>query len=151
MLIDTYERLGMIREAAQLRDRYGQIKMDLQVEGLFKEALRAVARQDLETAVVKYKKALEMDPNNAVFHSNLGYIYFDIGLSGLALEEQKKALEINPDMANAHYGLALIYTKTGRLDLAKTHWKEYLRISPSGYYSRKAEHELRSLEEKADK
>src|SRR3989344_7272327 len=52
---------------------------------------------NLNNAISEYKKAIELEPNNFRFHSNLGSAFIKKGDNKAALEEYKKALSLKPD------------------------------------------------------
>lgn len=62
-----------------------------------------------DKAIATFKKALELDPNYADAHNNLGTVYKANGLWEKALEEFKQATLSNPDHALAHLNLAIVY------------------------------------------
>lgn len=53
--------------------------------------------KDLNKAVLYYKAAVQMDPNNAAAHQSLGSAYYGLGQKPEALAEYQKALAINPN------------------------------------------------------
>ncbi len=48
-------------------------------------------------AVAEFQKALQMDPNNALYHEHLGFFYYRTERYDLAEREVRQALEILPD------------------------------------------------------
>jgi tetratricopeptide (TPR) repeat protein len=53
--------------------------------------------KDLNKAVLYYKAAVQMDPNNAAAHQSLGSAYYGLGQKPEALAEYQKSLAINPN------------------------------------------------------
>ena len=51
-----------------------------------------------DDAVRSYKRALELNPQNASAHCNLGYVLMQQGKLDDAIREFQKTLEIDPDM-----------------------------------------------------
>ena len=64
------------------------------------------ARQ-YKKAVVVFQHALDMTPESAVLHSNLGATYLAMGKHKDAVESFKKALALNPELTEAHVGLGM--------------------------------------------
>jgi len=64
---------------------------------------------DLEKVKWHFKKAIEIDPNFAEAHVNLGKVYYNEGEFDKAQENCLKALQIRPDLLSAHLSLAWIY------------------------------------------
>lgn len=144
-LISIYKKFNKQEELNRIIRMYEAAKIFNTGEEHFQKALKAFLERRYEDAIEEYKKSIEANPYNPSAHSNLGYIYFDLGLIEKAYEYQKNAINLDPEFANAHYGLALIYKRLGDREGAIRHWQEYLRIEPKGYYARKAKEELRKL------
>jgi len=63
-------------------------------------------RNEYQTAVQDFTRALEIDPKMAVGYMNRGYVYNDLRLATKAEQDFRKALELNPKYGEAHLGLA---------------------------------------------
>ena len=63
-------------------------------------------RNEYETAVREFTRALEIDPKMAVGYMNRGYVYNDMRLPTKAEQDFRKALALNPQYGEAHLGLA---------------------------------------------
>jgi pentatricopeptide repeat protein len=145
-LADIYSRLGMEDKARKTEQMFKTAEIAKEGEEHFRKGVRAYLEKKLDIAEQEFRKSIEANPSNPTPYSNLGYVYFDLGMIDKAFEYQKRAIDIDPDFANAHYGVALIYKKWAQTDLAKKHWGEYLRIEPEGYFSRKAKEEIETLQ-----
>lgn len=144
-LIVLYQKLGMTEEAEETVKAYEKVKTYSEGEEHFQKGLKAYEAQRYELALEEFKQSIKVNPFNPASFSNIGYIYYDIGLTDKAYEYQRNAIDLDPEFANAHYGLALIHRKSGDMEGAKRHWEEYLRIEPKGYFARKAKEELSKL------
>jgi Flp pilus assembly protein TadD len=85
---------------------------------------------DWQGAERMYRKALEINPNNAEVHSNLGVVLAARKRGDEAVAHYRKALEIKPDYANAHYNLGVLLAKIERVDEAIDHFQKALEINP---------------------
>lgn len=92
---------------------------------------------DEERALEYYQKALELDDNFALVHSNLGALYYSIYLRtkrsadlGRSIDYFKKAIECDPTLAIAYRGLGICYRVAGRADAAVSVWERSLELSP---------------------
>ena len=148
LLIGAYMELGMEDKVAKARQAYERAALVKGGEEHFKAGLKAYMGQEYKAAIEEFKESIKVNPANPASYSNLGYVYFDIGIIDKAYECQRKAIDIDPNFANAHYGLALIYKNLGDFKAARRHWEEYLRIEPAGYFSRKAKEEIEALRDK---
>ncbi|HNO77707.1 MAG TPA: tetratricopeptide repeat protein [Phycisphaerae bacterium] len=53
-------------------------------------------RGDLDTALLHYRQALAMEPNNANVHKGLGMLHLKAGRQDLAIKSLHRSLELNP-------------------------------------------------------
>ncbi|MGH9845665.1 MAG: tetratricopeptide repeat protein [Blastocatellia bacterium] len=72
--------------------------------------LRARRAGDLDAAIREFKRVVELAPNLAAAHVNLGAVYFDKNDYDNAIPLLKRALELNADLPGAHHmlGVALL-------------------------------------------
>jgi tetratricopeptide (TPR) repeat protein len=72
--------------------------------------LRAKRAGDLEAAIREFKRVVELAPNLAAAHANLGAVYFEQKDYDHAIPSLRRALELNPDLPGAHsmLGVALL-------------------------------------------
>lgn len=145
-LATSYRRLGMQEKAAEAEQALLLAQSDSAAKEHFQNAIRYYREKRPREAIEEYRKSIEMNPNNPVAYSNLGFLYYDIYELDRSLYYQQKALELDPQYANAHYGMAIVFTRMREVERARTHWKEYLKLEPSGYYARRAKEELALLE-----
>ena len=78
----------------------------------------------LTEAKQSYRKAVELKPDFAEAHYNLGYVFDEIGQTKNAILSYKKAIECDPTHSSAHYNLARAQLA---VDDFKNGWKEYER------------------------
>ena len=62
----------------------------------------------LKEAELSVRKAIELNPNYAFAHLNLGRILKDLGNLKEAELSVRKAIELNPNSSNAYYNLSAI-------------------------------------------
>jgi len=72
---------------------------------------------------------LQLDPNYAEAHNNLGAIYLNEGELVAAIREIEAAVRLKPGLASAHYSLFLAYEQKGDLKKAASHLREYVDLS----------------------
>ena len=75
-------------------------------------------------ALTQFKKALDSDPLNLTFNTNLATGYRDARQYDVALDEYKKTIEMDPNYASAHDNLATLYRDMGKYDLWLEEWKK---------------------------
>ena len=84
----------------------------------------------LDSAVANYRRALEIKPDFAEAHCNLGLALQDLGQLEGAMASYKRALEIKPDFAEAHNNLGNTLQGLGQLEDAMASYKCALEINP---------------------
>ena len=83
-----------------------------------------------ELAIVEYKKAIALAPEEIPPRHNLVVAYLMLGRLTDAERELKEALLIEPDSHILHGNLGYVYIKQGRLKEAEREFIEALRIKP---------------------
>ncbi|MFZ5810345.1 MAG: tetratricopeptide repeat protein [Chloroflexota bacterium] len=120
------------------------------IQGLIEEGHSAAWEQDWERAVTLYKKALELDQQNAGAWSSLGLAYIELGRFKEAYEAYFRAAKIKPDdpipveklaqlanelgQAQQAAGFALrageLYLKNREVQKAVENWAYAVRCTP---------------------
>ena len=98
-----------------------------------------------ESSAEYYRKALEVNPDYALAHFNLGNLYDEQNDFVQAAFHYQAALRLDPRYADAHYNLALLYQAHGETMKALQHWSAYLRLDPASSWAAIARRELEKL------
>jgi tetratricopeptide (TPR) repeat protein len=89
-------------------------------------------KQDQEKSLDYYNKVLQVDPNEAAIHNNIGNLYAEMGKPMDAAAEFKKAAELDPNHASGYYfNLGAIMVNKGQMDEAATALKKATDIDPT--------------------
>jgi tetratricopeptide (TPR) repeat protein len=83
-----------------------------------------------DLAMIEYKKAIEILPQYAKAHSNLGYAHFEKGQYDRAIAEFTKAIDIDPLYAKAYNNRGLVYFTRGEYDRAIHDYDKAIEIDP---------------------
>lgn len=89
------------------------------------------AMGDDTLATQSFKKAAEVDENNAVAWNNLGTRYLDAGDAGTALSCFEYALQLDPRFVQAHLNHGAALRATGRPEEAEAAMRKALELRPS--------------------
>ena len=73
---------------------------------------------EYELALNDYKRAVYLDPNNAMIHFNLGTLYASLTDYDKGIIEFNKTIELNPSLSIAYYNRGVLFTWTGKLKQA---------------------------------
>jgi tetratricopeptide (TPR) repeat protein len=98
----------------------------------------AAARQNFDAALDAYSQRVEVQPNAADAHQELGDTYARVSRSDEALAEFAVALSIDPNRASAYASLSQIYLRQGQYDAAVTAARRSLDIDPAQQQTRYA-------------
>jgi tetratricopeptide (TPR) repeat protein len=82
-------------------------------------------------AIHAYQKVLEMEPEHAAAHINLGTLYYNRQDYGLAEKHYRRAIEIDPRYALAYFDLGNVLDETGRVGEAIQTYKTALQLAPT--------------------
>ena len=67
----------------------------------------------VDESLAESRRALELDPLNALIHTHLGWHYLYARDYDRAIETLRRALEVDPSVALAHRFLGFAYIKRG--------------------------------------
>lgn len=82
-------------------------------------------------AVAVYEKVLEVDPNHAAAHINLGTLYYNRQEYTRAEKHYRRAIEVDSRYALAYFDLGNVLDETGRVPDAIAAYKAALLLAPT--------------------
>ena len=88
------------------------------------------AKED-DQAIATYQKALQLTPDDAAPHNNLGSVYATTGKLDQAKAEFQKAAELDPTNASRYYfNVGAIMYNSGKMDDALTAFNKVISLDP---------------------
>jgi len=108
-------------------------KIDVPATDFYRQFDVAAALSDkhqYKAAIVEWKKALEMDPDDAKAHINLGTALAETGQADTAIVHFQKAVELNPLNAAAYTAMASLLVRTGKAGDAIPYFEKSLQLKP---------------------
>jgi tetratricopeptide (TPR) repeat protein len=109
---------------AQLAQAYGNAAKQ--------EQGRDTRMQEEQKAIDYFQKAMQLEPNNAGLHNNLGSVYAEMGKVTEAQAEFQKAADINPAGASGYYyNLGVVMVNQGKMDEASVALKKATDLDPT--------------------
>jgi tetratricopeptide (TPR) repeat protein len=87
--------------------------------------------QTQSEAIAVYTKVVEMEPNHAAAHINLGTLYYNRQEYALAERHYRSAIEIDPRYALAYFDLGNVLDETGRVEEAIATYQSALSLAPT--------------------
>jgi predicted Zn-dependent protease len=82
-------------------------------------------------AIAAYHRVLDLAPNHAAAHINLGTLYYNRQDFGLAERHYRQAIESDPRYALAYFDLGNVLDETGRVQEAVATYKTALQLAPT--------------------
>ncbi len=82
-------------------------------------------------AINAYRQVLELDPDHAAAHINLGTLHYNRQEYGLAEQHYRRAVEIDPRYALAYFDLGNVLDETGRVNEAIETYQTALQLAPT--------------------
>lgn len=84
-----------------------------------------------QEAISMYQRVLELDPEHAAAHINLGTLYYNRQEYTLAEKHYRRAIEIDSRYALAYFDLGNVLDETGRVQEAIHTYKTALQLAPT--------------------
>ncbi|KAH3686345.1 hypothetical protein WICPIJ_002707 [Wickerhamomyces pijperi] len=78
-----------------------------EAEALKNEGNAALKANNLDLAIEKYTKAIELNPNNAIYYSNRAHVDIKLENYGSAIIDSTKAISVDPSYLKAYYRRAI--------------------------------------------
>jgi tetratricopeptide (TPR) repeat protein len=97
---------------------------------LFDEAWDLQQKKQNEAAIARWRKALELSPDDAKAHTNLGVLLADTGKLDEALAHYRKAVEAEPDYPLGYTNLGVVLARGGKSSEAIPYFEKALELSP---------------------
>lgn len=106
-------------------------KQEVAFGRIYLEASKEKVLENFESAEDLYKKALQIDPNSAAAHYDLGIVYSQLGKEEDAFNEFQKANQIDSDNYWYKLSYATLLESKGQLEEAIVEFKELTKLNPT--------------------
>lgn len=106
-----------------------------------KRAMQAMQREQFSDAEKYYKRALDLNPDDALTHMEYGVFIMEVGQFEDAYELLKKADQLDPENEEITFYLAEVHAHLGLLREAKKYAMKYIALAPEGFFMEEA-HEI---------
>jgi Flp pilus assembly protein TadD len=97
---------------------------------LFDMATQLGQKTQYQQAVATWKLALDLSPDDAKAHNNLGVVLAATGRTADAVAQYRKAMELEPDYAEGYTNLGILYAQEGDLEHGIPLLEKALELSP---------------------
>jgi len=103
----------------------------LQAEKFKNQGNQLLTSKDLVRAIECYTKAIELNPQNAVYYASRAAAFSQMGLHEKAIEDCNTSINLNPTYSKAYGRLGLAYFSTGKYFEAVDAYKKGLELEPN--------------------
>jgi protein O-mannosyl-transferase len=90
-------------------------------------------REQLDTAIAYYDKAIAMDPAYYKAYENRGYIFEKRGQLDKAIDDYNRAIAMKPTRYRPYYNRGFVFWKMGQFDMALADYDKALALNPTYY------------------
>jgi len=153
----AYTRKGDYRKALEALDKAASIDSnfaatyDNRGNAYLSSYLNTKNEQELQKAIENYKKAVEINPENAVAYNGLGAAYKQAGDMDKAIKAWEQSLSIDPEYGLPLYNLGYSHMNRGENKKALQYFSKYLDLFQNRIPAERRnriEQWIRQLEEK---
>lgn len=136
---NTLYNQGQFKEAASMFQQALPLAKDKNVPVVLARLADSYAKaKEDDQAIATYQKALQLTPDDASLHNNLGSVYAASGKSDQAMAEFQKAAQLDPTNASRYYfNMGAIMYNAGKMDDALTAFNKVISLDPknaNAYY-----------------
>ena len=112
----------------------------LRARSMYEQGLRSLADGQLSPGLSSLKEAVQLDPDNPIFHNGLGVLLLELRKPAEAEAEFQRAVELDSNYAEAHHNLGLSFAEQGRYEQAIAAYRKAISLplysTPEvGYYN----------------
>ena len=107
-----------------------QVNEETTAGNLNNEGNQLLQAGKVRDAAEAYRKAVQLDPNNAQWQYNLSLALTKLGDKEGEKGALEKALQLDPNLATAHNDLGLVYSSEGKMNEAEREFRAALEIDP---------------------
>ena len=100
-------------------------------EVFFNRGIAYKAKGEIDNAIAEYRRALELVPDYAEAHNNLGNLLKDQKKFDEAILHFESSIKIFPDNPNTHNNLGTVYAMKGEVNKAAVYFAKATRLQPS--------------------
>lgn len=100
------------------------------------EAFAYMDKKWNDAALASFKEAVRLDPNNHIWHANLGNMYSMLGKTDSSVAALEEAVRIKPDYASGWANLGVSYSSAGRPADSVAAYEKAVSLEPNLEFAR---------------
>ncbi|MCC6441874.1 MAG: tetratricopeptide repeat protein [Armatimonadetes bacterium] len=103
--------------------------------------------EKLGDAIVLFRKAIALDPDNATYHLNLAVAYGEKSMDQEALAEYHEVLRLDPQNVSAYLNMGYILNEHEDSEGASQAWKKVVSLAPGSQEAEEARQAMETIDE----
>ena len=127
----AFERASGLGEGEDMRRVFAEQTAANKARKLYNDGYTAMKSLDLTRAIDLFKAALELKPDIAEAHVNLGVCYRTRGDRQNQIHHFEEAARLRPSMPDVHYNLGLAYSDALMYKQAMSEFRRAIELRPS--------------------
>lgn len=127
---DLYEQTGDAAKAKECREKV-KILEPKSEEDLVKTGETLVSQKRYDEAMSVFMRALEKNPNDAIVHFDIGFLFGQQGKDAQAVGAYMKAAQLKPDFLPAYFNLGVALKKLNDPRGALTAFRQAVKVNPN--------------------
>src|SRR5574337_1295784 len=100
----------------------------LRAQAAYERGLKDIYEERVSIGLLGLREAIDLDPENPIFHNSLGVVLLNIGQPQAGQVEFQKAIELDPQYAEAHHNLGLALAQQGKAEEAIAAYRKALSL-----------------------
>ena len=117
-------------ESGEIEQAIQKITEQSELQRMFRDSVVLSNAGDFEGALKLRQKLVEMEPNNARYHSSLGDTLYKLKLNDAAINEKNKAIELDPNNAQYYYSAGYILSNSRKYAEALEQYEKAIELQP---------------------
>jgi Flp pilus assembly protein TadD len=114
-------------------------------EKLNQQGMALYDQERYDEAIHQFLKAVELNPQNAVYHANLAVAYHDNNMPDQALDAYKQAIALDPKDTTSRLNLGHLYSSLEDKDNARDCYQQVIALAPESEDAAEARQALADL------
>ena len=145
-IADTYRRLDKAENSIKTYDKILKLypnadnninklatksKNEVKCSVLSRMGVNFLKQQNYDSAIQKFKEAIELNPKDYRNYTNIGIVYIKQGQTEKAIVWMQKAVGVNPNYLRGHFNLGTLFLNTGKYQSAINSFNHAIEIDTS--------------------
>ena len=145
-IADAYRRLNKVENSIKTYDKIlalypdtdnnihklaTKYKNEVKCNVLSRMGVDFLKQQNYDSAILKFKEAINLNPEDHRNYSNIGIVYIKQGQTEKAIIWMRKSVEVSSDYSRGYFNLGTLFLNTGKYQSAVNSFNNAAKINPT--------------------